>query len=71
MRIANKKRFAISMLIILILTIFLYIMIDFIRFPEVYLTTQKYQLMNDIKRGDKLAIEYYEDNYVKNGRELF
>lgn len=45
--------------------------IDFVRFPECYITTEKYQLQNAIKSGDEIAIEYYNNNYVANGRELF
>jgi hypothetical protein len=45
--------------------------IDFVRFPECYLTTEKYQLQNAIKKGDTVAIEYYQNNYIANGRILF
>ena len=59
-------------LIKLIITILCFLLIiDFFRFPDCYLTTWKYQLENDIKRGNKEAIEYYESRYVANGRTLF
>ena len=47
------------------------LLVDIVRFPECYSTTAKYQLENDIKRGNKMAIEYYQNTYVANGRELF
>lgn len=46
-------------------------LIDFMRFPEVYSTTLKYQLESDVKAGDQKAIKYYNDTYVKNGKILF
>ena len=42
-----------------------------ISYPEMFSTTLKYQLKNDLKRGDELAIEYYQNTYVANGIELF
>lgn len=45
--------------------------IDFIRFPECYLSTWRYQLQNEIKAGNAEMIEYYNNNYIKNGRVLF
>lgn len=56
---------------IIIVVACLVLFIDVIRFPECYITTWKYQLKNDIARGDKVAIEYYESRYVANGRTLF
>ena len=40
-------------------------------FPELFDTIAKYQLRLDIERGDKIAIEYYENRYLHNGIELF
>lgn len=45
--------------------------IDFIRFPECYLTTWKYQLKNEIAAGNQEMIDYYNHVYVKNNRILF
>ena len=59
---------------ILTITVFtscLYLYIDFCRYPEKYITTLKYQLHNDIKRGDSEAIEYYNNNYISNGVYLY
>lgn len=47
------------------------LMVDMVRFPECYITTWKYQLKNDINRGDEVAIEYYNRVYVENDRILF
>lgn len=59
--------------IVLTLTIgiALAIIIDFCRFPECYITTWKYQLQQDIEAGDEDAIQYYDENYIQNGRVLF
>lgn len=46
-------------------------MIHFLRFPEMYVTTWKYQLENDIKRGNEQAIEYYNERYLLNNKKLF
>ena len=71
----HKKRRFTKFLIragaIIVVILLLSIVIDFIRFPECYLSTMKYQLQNDIKRGNEQAIEYYENTYIKNGRILF
>lgn len=47
------------------------LMLDFIRFPECYMTTWRYQLENDIAMGNEKAIEYYNRVYVANDRILF
>ena len=60
-----------GMIVVLILTAIIGIVVDFVRFPECYLSTWKYQLENDIARGDTVAIEYYQNTYVENGRILF
>lgn len=67
----NKKKFARFICCVLAVVTVGAAAIDFIRFPECYITTWKYQLQLDIERGDEKMIEYYERNYVANGRELF
>lgn len=47
------------------------IFIDFCRFPECYISTWKYHLQQDIEAGDEDAIQYYNENYIENGRVLF
>lgn len=42
-----------------------------IKRPELYSTTMKYQLKNDLLAGDANAIEYYNGNYASQGIELF
>lgn len=51
--------------------LFIYLMIDFIKYPEYYITTWKYQLKNDILADNKEAINLYEDTYVTNKKDLF
>lgn len=45
--------------------------VDFIKYPEMYLTTEKHALECAIERGDADAIEYYNRVYVAHGKELF
>ena len=45
--------------------------VDFVRFPECYMSAWRYQLENDLAEGDPEAVEYYEKVYVSNGRTLF
>jgi hypothetical protein len=44
---------------------------DVVRHPECYSTRYKYQLHNDIKAGNKSAIDYYNSNYVSQGIVLY
>lgn len=67
----NKKKFARFVCSVLAVVAVGAMAVEFIRFPECYSTTMKYQLKLDIERGDEEMIEYYERNYVANGRELF
>ena len=60
-----------NILVIGMLFTFILLYVDFIRFPECYLTTWKYQLKNEIAAGDQTAITYYNTHYVKYNRSLF
>lgn len=40
-------------------------------YPEVYFSTWKYHLHNDLKRGDVEAIQYYQNTYLSKGKILF
>ena len=44
---------------------------SFIRYPEIYISTWRYQLEQDVKCGDEEAVKYYETHYLSNGVELF
>lgn len=54
-----------------LLGLFIYFIFEFIKYPEYFLTTWKYQLKNEILNSDKNAIILYEDIYVKNNKDLF
>ena len=45
--------------------------VSFFKYPEQYMITWKYQLKNDLARGNEEALEYYNDRYVANGKLLF
>lgn len=75
LKIVNKKKF-IKAIFTLIVTIFLiglmtWLFVDFIKYPESYLTTWRYQLKLDIERGDQEAIDYYQKVYLENNRTLW
>lgn len=57
--------------VLILLSVVLAITVDFLRFPDCYLNTWKYQLKNEIDAGNKQSIEYYQKNYVDKGRILF
>lgn len=75
MRIVNKKKFikAITGLIITLILIITtaWIAVDFILYPEEYLTTWRYQLKLDIENGEQEAIDYYQKTYLDNGKKLW
>lgn len=56
--------------ILIVIAIWL-VLIDFLRFPDCYLNTWRYQLKNEIESGNEQSIEYYQKNYVDKGRILF
>ena len=53
-----------AVFVVLVLTSF------FVR-TELYSTTDKYQLKNDLDAGDEMAIEHYEKWYTSKGIYLF
>ena len=67
----NKKKFARFLVGIITVGVLTGLAVDVIRFPEWYISTWKYQLQLDIEAGNQNAIEYYENTYIANGRELF
>ena len=67
----NLNRLFISLLILTSIITFTACITDFVRFPDKYITTWKYQLKNDIQSGDMEAIAYYNRVYKSNGINLF
>lgn len=60
-----------ALTIITIMAACISLYIDFCRFPESYCTTYNYQLKSDLAAGNAEAMEYYNRNYVQNGRLLY
>jgi hypothetical protein len=54
---------------VLIITVL--VVVDFVRFPEAYMTINASQLRNDLNNGDEEAIEYYYENYILNDKYIF
>lgn len=70
----TKRRFreVLSLgVVIILLSLFIGLVVDFVSFPEYYLPTWKQALESEIQNGDADAIEYYNRCYVANGRALF
>ena len=61
------RKLAIALVVIALV----YYLIDMYRFPESYLSIERYHLKNEIRMGNEEAIEYYNRVYVANGRTLF
>ena len=67
----NKGKVVFSLAVIFMVVFMTIVAVDFIKYPEEYLSTWKYQLENDLIEGNEFAIEYYNNNYVANGKYLF
>lgn len=67
----DLNRLFASLLIIIVFVSCIGLYVDFVRFPDKYITTLKYQLKNDIRSGDTEAITYYNRVYKSNGINLF
>ena len=67
----NLNRLFASLLILTLIITFTACITDFMRFPDKYITTWKYQLKNEIASGDTEAIAYYNRVYTSNGINLF
>lgn len=67
----DLRRLFVSAITIILTITFLRGTIDFIRFPDKYITIWKYQLQNEINTGDAESIEYYQTNYIDKGVCLF
>lgn len=46
-------------------------MVKIIAYPELYFTSWRYQLQNEVRAGKPEAVEYYERQYIAKGIELF
>lgn len=67
----NLNRLFISLLLLISIITFTAYTIDFMRFPDKYITTWKYQLENEIASGDQEAIDYYNKHYTSKGVYLY
>lgn len=67
----KRKKFITNIISFIFVSITIFMIIDFLRFPECYITTWKYQMENEIKSGNQEMINYYNNTYIANGRILF
>ena len=63
----NLNRLFTGLLILTLIITFTASITDFMRFPDKYITTWKYQLKNEIASGDQKAIDYYNKYYTSKG----
>lgn len=69
--VVNLKQFILATSCLIISIILAFIFINFCRYPEIYLSTWRYQLKNDIYAKNKNSIKLYENVYVKHNKDLF
>lgn len=70
----SKRRFVqnfASGMVIILFTMGLLLVVDFMRFPEYYMPTWRHALECEINRGEAEAIDYYERVYIANEKYLF
>ena len=60
-----------GLLLLICTAIILYIMIDFIIFPECYVDGWKRDMKREIDAENQEVIDFYNEHYVANGRILF
>ena len=67
----NLNKLFVSLLTAIIIISCVILCVDFCRFPEKHLPTQKYHLFIDIQNGNQDSINYYNEHYVSEGIYLF
>lgn len=67
----NKGKLISRIAMLVVLLLMAKMSVSFAKYPEQYLTTWRYQLENDLAKGKQDAIEYYNDTYIANGKQLF
>jgi hypothetical protein len=71
LRIKNKTKFGSFILMSIIFIAMLTAIIGFATYPELYVTTWRKDLKEELANGNQIAIEYYNDKYVAKGKLLF
>lgn len=75
MKYINKKNFiekiSIPIITLILLAFSIWLLIDFCIYPEIYLTTWKYNLKQKIDAGDEEAIQYYNEVYLQKNKKLW
>lgn len=70
-RRTKKEKLQSGLISIFVILLMLNFTVSLAKYPEQYATTLRYQLKNDLERGDKEMLEYYNRNYVANGKYLY
>lgn len=65
------KKFASNLILIVFAVISLIFCLLLIFFPELILTSWRYQMIQEVKAGESEMVEYYETRYLSRGIELF
>ena len=67
----NKRELISGLVIVMAMLLVTNMLINLAKYPEQYITTWRYQLERDLENGNQIAIEYYNNNYVAKGKQLF
>lgn len=67
----NKEKIIITAVSICLVLLAFCAYVNFLKYPEQYMTTWKYQLENDLSKGNQEALDYYNNRYVDNNKLLF
>lgn len=67
----NKGRLALFIIALFLIAIVISGIISFVKYPEQYLPTWKREMAEELFNGNQEMLEYYNRNYVANGKYLF
>ena len=67
----NKGRLILTLAVLSVIVVMANVLVSFAKYSEQYLPTWKYQLENDLAKGNQEAVQYYNDTYIANGKQLF
>lgn len=67
----NKGRLCVAIIVLVAMMVVIHCGAMFVKYPEIFSTTWRNNLEYDLANGDQEMLEYYNRNYVANGKYLF
>lgn len=67
----NKGRFAAFIFTVCFTVFVVNVVVSLAKYPEEYIIPWRFQMENDLAKGNEEALEYYNKTYVANGKQLF